>query len=408
MDKFKQDKKKILNDIYTKSLLLGFFGDIQKININYDVILRDLYFINKFFSYLYGILNSKMTEDQMAKQISKIKDPYNKKIFTLKDAKSLIKKHKTLFLKFYKGLLRNKITQISTYQRGGATFTERVNQTGETIDSIVHPIYHYRVSGNTDLEQFLRGIPVDVIGIFITNLDFIWDLASPLIHAILTTVGSVLTTGATTGAATGIGTLIAGVGEVVTGPVGNILGPSAWTLLGDPLLNLLTEKITDIARFFFDVANKNMGSAINRLITIIPYLDDIQQTVLRVIFTIKTPVEEANRIIQNITSSIHSGVSATSNILENPELLVNRESIYTTIIRRGIEKTPYYKHLDETKKSDFKLALDKVWNTTNLSVDCVIGNKAAIIKELGTDTKQNLSSLLAPCVDPLLQMSFQK
>ena len=403
MDKFKKTRKKTLKNVLNKSFQLGYLGKGDTMNVNFDFMLRDLYFINKFFSYLYGILINGDSDKQIAKELSKIKDPYGKKLFTYKQAVNLLKKHKKPFQKLYKNLLQKNISNIAMIQGGGGdSLRMAYNEFGKKIDIAIHPLHHYKNLGKTDLEQLLRGVPIDMVGILITNLDFIWEFAAPLVHALLTTVGSVVTTSVTTAAGTGIGAIIAGVGEVVLTPVGNIGGPAVWTLVGDPILSMLTEKVVDIARFLFDVSNKNLGGAINRLITIIPYLSDFPQTVVGILLTIKPQIEKADDIIVGITNGLNIGTTAISSILENPGILVNKESIYEKIVRKGITKTPYYNGLTEEKKQAFETGLSKFWNNTTNALECVVDKRVPILDSLSSDTKNELAKLLEPCMAQLI------
>ena len=118
MDKFKKKRKKTLRNIFNNSFQLGYLGKGASMDVNFDFMLRDLYFINKFFSYLYGILLSDKSDKQIGKELSKIKDPYGKNLFTYNQATDLLKKHKKSFQKLYKTLLQQNISKIAMVQYG--------------------------------------------------------------------------------------------------------------------------------------------------------------------------------------------------------------------------------------------------------------------------------------------------
>ena len=98
------DRYKKLKNIYSKLIENGFIEDGTI--LNYDQIIKDLYYLNLLIFKTYKIFKSDISDDEMVLKLAELKDPYSKPLFDKDIAKEVVKKHKKRIIKFYEKLYK--------------------------------------------------------------------------------------------------------------------------------------------------------------------------------------------------------------------------------------------------------------------------------------------------------------
>ena len=122
MEKFFLDKSKKLERIYKGLSDSGFIRD--NLDINFNILMRDMYDINNFLNKTYSIFSDKQTSNlEKAKRIHLFTDSYGNKLLTLQQSKKVVKLYKKPFLQFFEKLLNRKNSNLKKlkelHQKGG-------------------------------------------------------------------------------------------------------------------------------------------------------------------------------------------------------------------------------------------------------------------------------------------------
>ena len=97
MEKFFLDKSKKLEQIYKGLSDSGFIR--EDLDINFNILIRDMYDINGFLNKTYIIFSDKKaTNLEKAKRIHLFEDSYGNKLLTLSQSKKVVKYIETHFL----------------------------------------------------------------------------------------------------------------------------------------------------------------------------------------------------------------------------------------------------------------------------------------------------------------------
>lgn len=96
------DRYKKLKNIYSKLIENGFIEDGT--TLNYDEIIKDLYYLNLLIFNTYKIFKSDISDEEMILKLAELKDPYSKPLFDKDIAKEVVKKHKKRIIEFYNKL----------------------------------------------------------------------------------------------------------------------------------------------------------------------------------------------------------------------------------------------------------------------------------------------------------------
>lgn len=111
MEKFFLDKSKKLEQIYKGLSDSGFIR--EDLDINFNILIRDMYDINGFLNKTYIIFSDKKaTNLEKAKRIHLFEDSYGNKLLTLSQSKKVVKLYKNSFLQFFEKLLNRKKSNL--------------------------------------------------------------------------------------------------------------------------------------------------------------------------------------------------------------------------------------------------------------------------------------------------------
>ena len=117
MDNFISEYSEKLREIYQQFIN---YGIMSNDDLDFSIILRDLYDINKFLNITYFIFSNENTTDgEKAIKLAKLKDSYDNNLLTLDQAIKVVEIYKIPITRFFKKLYNRKLNIISASQRSG-------------------------------------------------------------------------------------------------------------------------------------------------------------------------------------------------------------------------------------------------------------------------------------------------
>ena len=446
MENFVSEYSDKLEKIYESFLYYGIIKD-DELELDFNIILRDLYDINKLLNITYLIFSDTNTNDkEKAINLSKLKDSYGNNLLTLKQAKKVVKIYKVPITNFFKkiynrklnkitdiqrgGLAKNNITLkknidkelkksvnkiVKNYQKGGSKMSkipeipeipidlDKIKETlktkedninsedaisiySEIYDWIFHPLWKLE---NNSMIGFLFPVPLDIIGSIIDAINLINPFVMIILHKVVAALGTAGASAAGGAIGTAIGALFVGVGAAVGGPVGPAITAGIWPAIGQPIIVWILDHYIDVIALFYNISRKNMGMAYLSALDAIPYFEVILDFFIKLLLKVNSKLER----IYPITNKIRTGVQLTDSIittvLEDPNALLNVKSFYKKILKKNLRKLPQFKNISDENLQEYEKHFESVYDIGQDSINCILNKKEKLIQ----NSKEGQSNL---------------
>tara|TARA_B110000211_G_C14091417_1_gene559372 strand:+ start:5147 stop:6334 length:1188 start_codon:yes stop_codon:yes gene_type:complete len=369
MDPFEENKISKLKRIFKSINEAGLLPNHTK--INYNEVLSNMYYLNLLIADTYNIMsNARASEREQAHELSTLTNPEGGRIFTMREAEMIINVYKPQIINLIDLIKRRRLAYLARAQkahvyRGGGTLGSLGNlgnladidneDAMKIFDWVFHPLY--KLEHDTEYGYLIEA-PLDILGVFIETLDGILDLISPLLGDIL-------------GAVLDVASMIPGVG-VATGAVGAV-----YSFLELPL-EWLIGNIGDMFGIFVNIQRKQWGLAYLNAMQIIPFLSIFVEVLINYLVKINKYLRRMNSPLNDLKNTIALSTSATLNILKNPDILLNIDTIYESIILPNKSKIPFLKKIPDEKMQPLRHLFDVIGDLENNSpilLKCLMRNK---------------------------------
>jgi len=418
MEKFIKDNSKKLENIYQGFLDNRLIKDTS-IKLDFNVILRDLYDINKFINMTYIIFrNPDIDDKKKAELIFNFRDSYGNKLLTKKQAELVVKKYKKpltnyfdklysrIFMKQTGGNGTKTITKSSVDNlvkkriksatkkiiNGKITISDDEDETAiysEIYDWIFHPLW--KLENNKSI-GFLFPIPLDIIGTVIDTINLINPFVMIILSKVIASAGTAAASGLGGAVGTAIGALFVGVGAAVGAPLGPVITSSIWPAVGQPLIIWVLEHYIDFISMFYNISRKKIGLAYLNALDAIPYLEVILDFIVKRLLKINKKLNKIYPITTNVRSATEMSSNMIQTILENPNALLNIQTFYKIIVKKNIRKLPQFKNLTDEEFVEFEKKADNIYDLSNKSINCILNKKDKLIQN-STNKKSNVKEI---------------
>ena len=360
-----------LKKIYTSLIKNGIISEGEI--INYDEIIRDLYYINLLLFKTYKIFSESKTKKIKIDKISELTDPRGNRLFNKKTAKKIVEIYGEKFVKLINKIKRNRIKIVSKKQQTGGEIDYKNNNidkllkelsqnkelhnsvgkltkavfklknasgielddfdditsfgkdivnktarigpdiilsTGEYIFNwVFFPLYQLE---NLPLVGFMFEIPLDIMGIVLDNSDVLMEFIAPLIP-----LGMDLATDSVA--------LIPGVGS---GAAAVGLGMS---FLEEPIEWLFADGL-DLVGLYLNIQRKQFGLAYLSAMEVFPQLPSIVDMVVTNMYTANKHLSKVTRLTRIARDTTELGVTLSGPFLTNPMLMFEPQNVWEKVI----------------------------------------------------------------------------
>ena len=376
MNKVIDKRYKKLKKIYKSLIKNGLISEGEI--INYDEIIRDLYYINLLLFKTYKIFSESKTKKIKIDKISKLTDPNGNRLFNKKTAKKIVEIYGRKFVNLIDKIKRNRIKMVSKKQQMGGKIDYKNNNiepllkelsqnkdlhmsvgklaksvfklknasgididdltslgkdiitrtsqvgpdiilgTGEYIFNwVFFPLYQLE---NLPLVGFMFEIPLDIMGIVLDNSDVLMEFIAPLIP-----LGMDLATDSVA--------LIPGVGS---GAAAVGLGMS---FLEEPIEWLFADGL-DMVGLYINIQRKQWGLAYLSAMEVFPQLPSMVDMVVTNMYTANKHLGKVTRLTRIVKDTTELGVTLSGPFLTNPMLMFEPQNIWEKVIYPNREIIP--------------------------------------------------------------------
>ena len=401
--------------------------------INYDAILRDLYYINLLLFQTYKIFSESSTKQIKIEKISQLTDPSGNKLFNKSISKKIVELYEKPFMDTMNKIKRRRIKNVANEQQGGghidyannkiddfinelgankkliksvgklassvkkikkstgldfddiadaADFGEQIinkaasigpniaMSTGENIFNwIFFPLYQLE---NLPLIGFMFEIPLDIIGVLFDNTDVLMEFIAPLIP-----LGMDLATGSVS-VIPGVGSGAAAVG----------LG---LAFLEKPIEWLFADGL-DVVGIYLNIQRKQWGLAYLSLMEVIPQLPSIVDMVVTNMYTMNKHLKKVTIFTQGLRDTAKVGSVLSSAFLVNPMIMFQPENIWEEVIYPNRDIIPILNKVPFEKIEKLAPVLAAAYSTfksTKASVDKLTNKFLDQKKAMEEDNREN-------------------
>ena len=428
METFIKENSEKLKNIYQQFLDYGII-DEEEIDLDFNIILRDLFDINRLLNITYFVFSDEnKSDEEKALQLSKLKDSYGNTLLTLPQARKVVNIYSIPLTNFFTKIynrkferetsaqktdnisksamddkIRRAVAEFTKNQRAGAipiaipnipidiaklkedvqTMDTNINAEdaisiySDIYDWIFHPLWKLE---NHSLLGYIFPIPLDIIGGIIDTVNLINPFVMIILHKVVAAVGTGAAAGVGGAIGTAIGALFVGVGAAVGGPIGPALTAGFWPAIGQPIIVWILDHYIDIISMFYNISRKKMGLAYLSALDAIPYFEIILDFFVKKLLKINIQLEK----IYPITNTIRSGVQITDSIittiLEDPNSLLQVDTFYKKLVKKNLKKLPQFKNMPDEALELYEKHMETIYRTTKKSVDCVLNKKETFIQ----------------------------
>lgn len=285
--------------------LMGFLAAnklVGKTKFNYSVLLADLYHLNKIIYDSYIIFNSKVSRQNKIVRLTALTNREGRPFLTEHMANIVLDKYakgiKQFYSRFYK---KQQGGNIETFKSIGK----------EAIDWVFFPLYKLE---NLPMAGNLVGIPLDIIGVMIDNVDIIMELLGPFIPTALS--------------------LLADLGSAIPIPGVNtgFAGLSIATTLGAKPLEYVLENGLDVVSLFLNISRKQWGLAYLSAMEAIPAFPALMDATVTNLYTINKYVDKAKYLSEVTLNNVSVLAPIANEILTNPSILTQPVNFIQKIV----------------------------------------------------------------------------
>lgn len=288
--------------------LMGFLASnnlVKKTNFNYSVLMADLYHLNKLVYDSYLIFNSKVTREKKIDMLTKLTSRDGQRFISKTMAKTILDRYARQIRKFYRHFYKKQ------KQLGGSSLEQLQSIGKEAIDWVFFPLYKLE---NIPMAGNLVGIPLDIIGVMIDNVDIVMELLGPFIPTALS--------------------LLADLGSAIPIPGVNtgFAGLSIATTLGAKPLEYVLENGLDVISLFLNISRKQWGLAYLSAMEAIPAFPALMDATVTNLYTINKYVDKAKYISEITLNNVSVIAPIANEILTNPSILVQPVNFIQKIV----------------------------------------------------------------------------
>ena len=382
------NRKKKIKDLYKAIHKTGFgFDTDEKVELNYNNILTDLYSINTLINNTFEIFRDETIPDEKkAKMLLQLQDNNGNKIITnLDDARNIITKYKTPLTLFFNKIkkrqeeTRSKAMKFKIQSGGGKKSKQAkvdiddilkniervtlekskkfsniiqndmeslkksisdipgemminddaaINRIDTITDWIFHPLWKLE---NIPICGSLIAVPVDLVDSILNNCILIVEIVYPIISILLSFIGTA-----------GVSALVAAI--PIVGPV---LAGSAWEVIVQPFLDWLIPNFLKIISFFINIWRRDLSSAYVNALDFIPFMENTMHVLAGYLIKINKYIN----MVYPVTNSIRLYTEFSSNLalalIANPNAFTDVDKFYIDVIKPNKSKIPIIKDLPE-------------------------------------------------------------
>jgi len=411
MNKVINKKYKKLKKIYTILINNGLIeeGDV----IDYDEIIKDLYYINLLLFKTYKIFSESKTKKEKINKVSQLTDPTGKKLFNKAISKKIVELYEKNFIKTINKIKKSRIKTISKIQRGGEidykdnSIDKFINELSENKDlhknvgKLAKSVYNLKNASGLELDDlgdlggfgkniinkaaslgpnmavstgehifnwvffplyqlenlplvgFMFEIPMDIMSIILDNSDVFMEFIAPLIPLGLDLVTDSIS-------------LIPGVGTY------SAAAGIGLAFLEEPIEWFFADGL-DVIGLYINIQRKEWGLAYLSAMEVFPQLPSIIDMVVTNMYVVNKHLGKVNDMTIFAKESLELGVTLSKPFLTNPMLMFEPKNIWERVIYPNRADIPVLNKVPFEKIEKLMPIIATAYGTFNQ-------NKEAILK----------------------------